>query len=224
MAHHGSSPRVWGNCPQAAYLLPAFRFIPTGVGKLPPLIPGHSTPTVHPHGCGETPAIVSTNRAACGSSPRVWGNFCSHLFYSYSFRFIPTGVGKLPIKGENAMSKKRFIPTGVGKLLARSLIWPAIPVHPHGCGETYVGWTSQASTLRFIPTGVGKLISRSISTTRLTVHPHGCGETGFALGQGGINAGSSPRVWGNCATGSGKTVLAAVHPHGCGETVECPCL
>ncbi len=69
----GSSPRVWGT--QLMDVLNEVwpRFIPTGVGNTSPRPGIRSQPPVHPHGCGEHPASISSGSRYCGSSPRVWG-------------------------------------------------------------------------------------------------------------------------------------------------------
>ena len=110
----GSSPRVWGtsnNYQQRRY---PERFIPTGVGNIQGPLPLVRLISVHPHGCGEHGFL---RRGGCyenGSSPRVWGTFCS-------------------LQGRRISG--RFIPTGVGNILSPLIMRLFRPVHPHGCGE-----------------------------------------------------------------------------------------
>ena len=151
----------------------------------------------------------------------------------------------------------RIIPTGVGKRSPAAIALSIAPDHPHGCGEksrkghlrnVHDGlsprvwgkahcWISITKCGRIIPTGVGK---RSCSTTRIVIstdHPHGCGEKQqISMSRQNPN-GSSPRVWGKAhsyqtisaclriiPTGVGKSFYSiklspsvADHPHGCGE-------
>ena len=154
-----------------------------------------TSPTLHPHGCGERigarPAMGKTG----GSSPRVWGT------HNYRW-FLPLVV--------------RFIPTGVGNATIDPLTGGKTAVHPHGCGERFIGlkkrdgktgssprvWGTpsyafhRGSKPRFIPTGVGNACRSWALAVRFSVHPHGCGERLFVRKTRPFMRGSSPRVWG----------------------------
>ena len=89
-------------------------------------------------------------------------------------------------------------------------------VHPHACGEHYLGldlarkldgssprmWGTQINFLRgfkparFIPTHVGNTSKWLILSTGYTVHPHACGEHIVQLSLASAFYGSSPRMWG----------------------------
>jgi len=110
----GSSPRVWGR--QTAQHADYFqrRFIPTCVGKASTDPNRPTSPTVHPHVCGEGVRPRDRDALDVGSSPRVWGRPLAHRHPRSAWRFIPTCVGKA-----------FTIPTRD--------IYGA--VHPHVCGE-----------------------------------------------------------------------------------------
>jgi len=91
----GSSPRVWGTFFNLRDAFFVARFIPTCVGNMlivavvPVVIP------VHPHVCGEHGSMRFSSARMCGSSPRVWGTYCSNLRIHVILRFIPTCVGNI---------------------------------------------------------------------------------------------------------------------------------
>ncbi len=115
-ADRGSSPRAWGDVPDAVRREENVRFIPTCVGKcyLDERWPG--CPSVHPHVRGEMRHIQDQDRPKHGSSPRAWGNGTSGVERLQAFRFIPTCVGKWP-----------------GRRTRR----PRRTVHPHVRGEMF---------------------------------------------------------------------------------------
>ncbi len=90
----GSSPRAWGNGTDLADQVPAFRFIPTCVGKCGPRKARVLSCPVHPHVRGEMGATSGSTPFWTGSSPRAWGNASMVRIASARRRFIPTCVGK----------------------------------------------------------------------------------------------------------------------------------
>ena len=136
-----------------------------------------------------------------------------------------------------ARLKRRFIPTGVGNIAGDWPLSPAIPVHPHGCGEhewkgnrrfppsgssprvwgTYDRATDGAEDARFIPTGVGNIISRTAQSSTSPVHPHGCGEHLTVSAVAPSSGGSSPRVWGTSCTFCCVVLLMRFIPTGVGN-------
>ena len=137
------------------------RFIPTGVGNISLSLVVSSVPPVHPHGCGEHYPVPSTLTHIAGSSPRVWGTYQ---------------------RADGDFLRRRFIPTGVGNMPIQVFISASNPVHPHGCGEhkttvkrvaTAVGSSPRVRGTfaanargnpveRFIPTGVGNIVFMAI--------------------------------------------------------------
>ncbi len=145
---------MWGTL-IILYFLPLLaRFIPTCVGNTAGQTAFHNEYPVHPHVCGEHLELDALGAHRGGSSPRVWGTRLLLLLYSYGFRFIPTCVGNTELK---------------------RLLSSTCSVHPHVCGEHFLGdvifhsdpgssprvWGTLFSALsvflrrRFIPTCVG---------------------------------------------------------------------
>ncbi len=166
---------MWGTSDNSSLACPIPRFIPTDVGNMRQGSGNRTILTVHPHGCGEHSAAFPLAAMRCGSSPRMWGTFCSIVFLIIIPRFIPTDVGNI---------YRRLIS---GRLKA---------VHPHGCGEhtrkpvgiramfgsspRMWGTSSDGSEYigdaRFIPTDVGNMLGKMSAGDKAMVHPHGCGE------------------------------------------------
>ncbi len=191
----GSSPRAWGTHTDILAVLPAVRFIPTGVGNASRPGRARGEVPVHPHGRGERGGKAALDQVAVGSSPRAWGTRNRHQRPDVGGRFIPTGVG-------NAL----------GRLDWR---WRR-SVHPHGrgersssgrlaagtCGSSPRAWGTQLGQLdivhdhRFIPTGVGNADRSRWAPLLSAVHPHGRGERLCTDGHLWRDRGSSPRAWG----------------------------
>ena len=110
----GSSPRVWGTSSSSSGATPTIRFIPTCVGNIHPGRNRRRSAAVHPHVCGEHDAAGGFETWRDGSSPRVWGTFCSGVIVFLRFRFIPTCVGNIRKKPSESCVRT---------------------VHPHVCGE-----------------------------------------------------------------------------------------
>jgi len=111
---YGSSPQAWGTWPTFSVEHVSIRFIPTGVGNIPEYEPPGLLGTVHPHRRGEHETGYLRTPAASGSSPQAWGTCHHKLVTTKVMRFIPTGVGNMP-------------------LLSYSFLWTW--VHPHRRGE-----------------------------------------------------------------------------------------
>jgi len=110
----------------------------------------------------------------------------------------------------------RIIPTRVGKSLRGRIARPALPDHPHACGEKRPGkarlratfgssprvWGKERRAVRYefgqriIPTRVGKREQIHRPRGRPADHPHACGEKAGGSICPVAMAGSSPRVWG----------------------------
>ena len=174
----GSSPRVWGKPRRGGPRARRPGIIPTGVGKAATPSPSRPSGRDHPHGCGESWIVTTSESESLGSSPRVWGK-----------RGI--AVHPAPLQW--------IIPTGVGKASGAARPTPPSRDHPHGCGESAPVWLDNTRTAgssprvwgkqgrrraralrrRIIPTGVGKA-PPSLGSCRSRPpwdHPHGCGES-----------------------------------------------
>ncbi len=90
------------------------RFIPTHVGNTPLVLKMSTSPSVHPHACGEHITLSISACSSVGSSPRMWG----------------TRYGWFSIQGNI-----RFIPTHVGNTSCSACLSSTRSVHPHACGE-----------------------------------------------------------------------------------------
>ena len=191
----GSSPRLWGTVHRPAGADLQGRFIPTPVGNGIPSASGRSTPSVHPHACGERLVSATLMRRMTGSSPRLWGTEYRPRERHFSRRFIPTPVGN-----------------------GSRVSWQCRrgSVHPHACGERFLYISITASKrgssprlwgtgsrksdgqqgYRFIPTPVGNGSSLFHCFPLLAVHPHACGERLSLTENNRTKDGSSPRLWG----------------------------
>jgi len=110
----GSSPRVWGTWARAEGFVIPRRFIPTCVGNMVLFLSAERLMPVHPHVCGEHGTFDPRAYRPNGSSPRVWGTYCSAW---------------------RVMNRERFIPTCVGNIAAPASSPVITAVHPHVCGE-----------------------------------------------------------------------------------------
>jgi len=110
----GSSPRVWGEGISIEIVMKPSRIIPTRVGRSMYRRCNCSTPSDHPHACGEKLAADLAADRPRGSSPRVWGEVNPRDTDVISLRIIPTRVGR---------SGRIF--SGID----------SCPDHPHACGE-----------------------------------------------------------------------------------------
>ncbi len=114
----GSSPRVWGTWTLERIIPQIMRFIPTCVGNIGIMRSSVPLSTVHPHVCGEHLRGYHIVFALTGSSPRVWGTWASETLTPRPCRFIPTCVGNISLRASDVSD---------------------ITVHPHVCGEHFVG-------------------------------------------------------------------------------------
>ncbi len=191
----GSSPRMWGtpDCEPVRSLSP--RFIPTHVGNTLTIRASERPAPVHPHACGEHRCPPSARRPGCGSSPRMWGTLLHARLHALGHRFIPTHVG-------NTIGRQGLV--------------ERLPVHPHACGEHFIGrdrleilagssprmWGTPVGqgtgehVARFIPTHVGNTRKTRRPARRCPVHPHACGEHETVAEIRAGETGSSPRMWG----------------------------
>ena len=165
----------------------------------------------------------------CQRPSRFWGLGCPKiyheaedtlgdlLYFTFDFRFIPTGVGNTP------SCPRRHDP---------------FPVHPHGCGEHHqtcpvsgsiygssprVWGTRPTINLgsllcRFIPTGVGNTAYLPCHHSSESVHPHGCGEHFVFSFLVYCGCGSSPRVWGTRGLQTLSVIPTRFIPTGVGNT------
>ena len=93
-ARPGSSPRVWGEGVFFSGKFPGRRIIPTRVGRSMYRRCNCSTPSDHPHACGEKWPKLREGRGWDGSSPRVWGEANEQDRAALAARIIPTRVGR----------------------------------------------------------------------------------------------------------------------------------
>ena len=90
----GSSPHAWGGPDTRPFMIGAYRFIPTCVGRTRgPCLPSEST-TVHPHMRGADQCRHQCHLPVSGSSPHAWGGLHFRRPAFVRVRFIPTCVGR----------------------------------------------------------------------------------------------------------------------------------
>ena len=89
----GSSPRVWGQETESGKITMLDRIIPTRVGTREVNVDESFTLEDHPHACGDKNYLVDGGDLETGSSPRVWGQDYSIVFFLLYARIIPTRVG-----------------------------------------------------------------------------------------------------------------------------------
>ena len=194
-AVYGPSPRLWGTRLPARPEQVRRRAIPTPVGNATCQPWPSTTPSGHPHACGERATDGIPVRYTPGPSPRLWGTrnlaYVGHVVP----RAIPTPVGNAghPRPGASAASG-----------------------HPHACGErlcratparvrngpsprlwgTPAGCRPDHHRSRAIPTPVGNAGHPRPGASAASGHPHACGErTGVGRLRASM-AGPSPRLWG----------------------------
>ena len=194
----GSPPRVWGNLRRCRYHPDRVRFTPTCVGKSTCARPMRTSPTVHPHVCGEICDGCHLIVRLPGSPPRVWGNRQRGDPDPGHARFTPTCVGK-----------SRMIPGSAPWITGSPpRVWGnrSLPRRgPAGGGSPPRVWGNrqvfpQTMTCgRFTPTCVGKSFSAAPGGQCPSVHPHVCGEITRSPAIVTSRVGSPPRVWGNLA-------------------------
>ena len=191
----GSSPRLRGTRPRPGGGAGHQRFIPTPAGNTPRSRRGAGRRPVHPHACGEhTPQGREVMRR-CGSSPRLRGTQLALALPGLRRRFIPTPAGNTPIGRRSPIQ---------------------CTVHPHACGEHWVGDIVDPSfngssprlrgtrdvahellrVARFIPTPAGNTPVHVAARRGAPVHPHACGEHRCVATMGSSWFGSSPRLRG----------------------------
>ena len=171
----GPSPRVWGKPRRVRERATSSRTIPTRVGKTQKDTTPGTPATDHPHACGENAGEGKGHGTGGGPSPRVWGKPALRPQRPHRRRTIPTRVGKTGAAGEGP---------------------PALPDHPHACGENIFEkfparnrfgpsprvWGklalkhSELSEARTIPTRVGKTGNQLGAGYGKSDHPHACGE------------------------------------------------
>ena len=110
----GPSPRVWGELHDQRLDQSELRTIPTRVGRTGCSMSILARLSDHPHACGENSSAGSERRPVSGPSPRVWGE-----------------QPRRPAPGHYC----RTIPTRVGRTMRARSPRPALPDHPHACGE-----------------------------------------------------------------------------------------
>ena len=176
----GSPPRVWGRHQVHEQPGAGLRFTPTCVGKASARGAGGRGCSVHPHVCGEGSSTFLGDVTPVGSPPRVWGR--------HQHRPVPPGT-------------PRFTPTCVGKAPANTGLPASAAVHPHVCGEGWMGLPALAQNSGSPPRVWGRRGPRS--TWRATP-----GFTPTCVGKAppprpGLpdRPGSPPRVWGRLGAG-----------------------
>ena len=110
----GSSPRVWGQVSTFDTVSSPLRIIPTRVGTRKIKQFKKRFPRDHPHACGDKNNPGMRSEVARGSSPRVWGQADSSVFFIPFRGIIPTRVGTSE-NGNPAVYYKQD--------------------HPHACGD-----------------------------------------------------------------------------------------
>ena len=146
-SHHGSPPRVWGQCPVAATPTESVRFTPTRVGTIWPPACRWYPGAVHPHACGDNRSFSTYSASYTGSPPRVWGQL---------------RLGCL------SWSRSRFTPTRVGTILANSALYLGFnfryPVWYQSAPQRH-NWTADLAN------GAGFIGPRSELATQAATHP-----------------------------------------------------
>ena len=191
----GSPPRAWGQSVIERAQSGAWRFTPTGVGTIVPVILFTIALAVHPHGRGDNMNDILNAATSIGSPPRAWGQFrIDYLVATYD-RFTPTGVGT--IRSRSSKSAMHTVhPHGRGDNLPQMLLSMRIGGSPpRAWGQSHAR-LSFGSTIRFTPTGVGTMNTILLDGRYSTVHPHGRGDNDIRTVQGRLLDGSPPRAWG----------------------------
>ena len=152
------------------------RYIPTRVGKTPPVIVSQIIVTVHPHTRGENTSITSFKNASTGTSPHAWGKRNAKECGLYHCRYIPTRVGKTHGFFVGHLRHLGTSPHAWGKLAVICLSIAFSSVHPHTRGENGDQSLDGFALRWYIPTRVGKTTIPIISIAN--------------------NAGTSPHAWG----------------------------
>jgi len=192
----GSSPRVRGTVFGSDRPATRPRFIPAGAGN------GRTTPrkpprwSVHPRGCGEREAAVTSK--------------------SYRGRFIPAGAGNGP-NDDCPQSPSAVHPRGCGE---RSR--PRGAECTRGGSSPRVRGTARRGVRpfrlrRFIPAGAGNGTTGCNAPRCTTVHPRGCGERPIPRHLDEHGSGSSPRVRGTVRLRSVSPVNGRFIPAGAGN-------
>ncbi len=132
---------------------------------------------VHPHACGEIFFLSVNCDTEIGTSPRLWGDYCSRTCSHGLSRYIPTLVGRFE-RTRKGYAAEAVHPHACGEILYQ------FPKQPKGGGTSPRLWGDSQSrrlnqpTCRYIPTLVGRLEKRIIHYSVFSVHPHACGEIG----------------------------------------------
>ena len=238
-AGDGTSPRLWGDWKLNLSKYGLIRYIPTLVGRLLWLNLRTSTPTVHPHACGEISVMLTRVRPPLGTSPRLWGDFSTNELLRDGYRYIPTLVGRL-MRGVVDTDRGTVHPHACGEILSNGIKYLWRPgTSPRLWGDFCV-YCRPSNPCRYIPTLVGRLRSKSSVYCAIPVHPHACGEIVVFVFVQKIPTGTSPRLWGDynhyflrhsdfryIPTLVGRfvdinklSIFNAVHPHACGEIAQ----
>ena len=116
VTNFGSSPRVRGTQPAAAFERLRVRFIPARAGNTGGRSASARGSAVHPRACGEHSVPQAGDGGCAGSSPRVRGTRAATS--------ISQSVG-------------RFIPARAGNTIASPICSRPASVHPRACGEHF---------------------------------------------------------------------------------------
>ena len=171
----------------------------------------------HPHWRGEKSRGYSAGRDEAESSPLAWGKVGGGMNLDWTYRIIPTGVGKSLelspplILWENHPhwrgEKSLFPPPAKTTIESSPLAWgKAVAQDP------FVG------VARIIPTGVGKRQNCSALALRAQNHPHWRGEKAIPDGARDVAGESSPLAWGKANSYSSWTIHQRIIPTGVGKT------
>ena len=194
----GSPPRAWGQSVIERAQSGAWRFTPTGVGTIVPVILFTIALAVHPHGRGDNMNDILNAATSIGSPPRAWGQFrIDYLVATYD-RFTPTGVGTMQC-GLNQIHSLSVHPHGRGDNAGHHVFDVDAAGSPPRAWGQFHRLPLDRPALRFTPTGVGTMVGLAVAGASRAVHPHGRGDNNWSFIPPPRTGGSPPRAWGQCA-------------------------
>ena len=168
------------------------------MGTIHPPLVSQRQKAVHPHGRGDNPVAVITDKRASGSPPRAWGQSTAPPHAQTGVRFTPTGVGTIPSSASDC-SRSAVHPHGRGDNAARlTARMCASGSPPRAWGQWHVNGVNWCR-IRFTPTGVGTIMDGRVYVSGDSVHPHGRGDNTCTGMTCRAMTGSPPRAWGQCS-------------------------
>ena len=171
----GSSPRVWGQGKALKRTPASSRIIPTRVGTSENDRCKRSNDKDHPHACGDKNKMFGLDIWYQGSSPRGWGQVCTHICPCRLDIIIPTRVGTSTLNNPRTYTTRD---------------------HPHACGDKRQHFIFDKAFTGSSPRVWGQVESVEYKLTAYGIIPTRVGTSGTYRVCFKRTVGSSPRVWG----------------------------